>query len=121
MRRRPSFLVNLTALTVLCVGGGQVKAQPQQPSPEPTANPPAGPRVLPRQVLPLAPQVKGNRPKSNPAVLPPAATTLPPETKDLLAPEPLALPVRPSQVQIRELRPLGLEEVETLVEVNNPS
>jgi OMF family outer membrane factor len=113
--------VNLTALTLFCVCGGQAKAQPQQPSQEPIANPPAGPGVLPRQVLPLAPQVKGNRPKSNPAVLPPAATTLPPEIKDLRAPESLALPVKPSQVQIRELRPLGLDEVETLVEVNNPS
>ncbi len=76
---------------------------------------------MPRQVLPLAPQVKGNRPRSNPAVLPPAATTLPPELKDLGAPDSLALPVKPSQVQIRELRPLGLEEVETIVEVNNPT
>jgi len=72
-------------------------------------------------MLPLAPQVKGNRPKSNPALLPPAATTLPPTLRDLGAPEPLALPVKPSQVQIRELRPLGLEEVETIVEVNNPT
>jgi OMF family outer membrane factor len=65
--------------------------------------------------------VKGNRPKSNPAVLPPAATTLPPELRDLRRPDSLALPVKPSQVQIRELRPLGLEEVETIVEVNNPN
>jgi OMF family outer membrane factor len=54
-------------------------------------------------------------------VLPPAATTLPAGAEDLAAPESLALPTQPSQVRIRELRPLGLQEVETLVEVNNPS
>ena len=32
----------------------------------------------------------------------------------------MALPVKPSQVRIRELRPLSLADVETLVEVNNP-
>jgi len=133
--------VTLTALSALCVGGGEGKAQQQRtaapnagtqvlspaPTPEPSPQPgaaltaPAGPGNLPRQVLPLAPQVKGNRPKSNPALLPPAATTLPPGLKDLGAPDSLALPVKPSQVQIRELRPLGLEEVETIVEVNNPT
>ena len=87
---------------------------PAAPAPATTAAPASPP-------LPLAPQVKGNRPKSDPSVLPPAATTLPPEIRDLGAPDPLALPVKPSQVQIRNLRPLALEEVETLVEVNNPS
>ena len=70
--------------------------------------------------MPLAPEVKGPRPKSNPSVLAPAAKELPPGLQDLIAPNPLALPVKPSQVRIRELRPLGLADVETLVEVNNP-
>jgi OMF family outer membrane factor len=65
--------------------------------------------------------VKGNRPKSNPAVLPPAATTLPGGLGDLAAPESLALPVKDSQVRIREIRPLALTDVETLAEVNNPN
>jgi OMF family outer membrane factor len=75
----------------------------------------------PIQVLPLAPAIKGNRPRSNPTVLAPAATVLPPELKGLAAPASLALPDKPSQVRILELRPLGLAEVETLAEVNNPN
>ncbi|MEB3235384.1 MAG: TolC family protein [Cyanobacteriota bacterium] len=71
--------------------------------------------------LPLAPKVKGSRPKANPAVLPPAATKLLPSVQDLVAPNPLALPTKPAEVQIRELRPLGLLEAENLAEVNNPN
>lgn len=74
-----------------------------------------------QQQLPLAPQVKGSRPRANPAVLTPAATQLLPEVKDLAAPNPLALPTKPSQVQISELRPIGLLEAENLAEVNNPN
>ncbi|MBD2550346.1 TolC family protein [Microcystis elabens FACHB-917] len=81
---------------------------------------PATPSPSPPPALPLAPEVKGPRPKSNPSVLAPAAKELPPGLQDLIAPNPLALPVKPSQVRIRELRPLGLADVETLVEVNNP-
>ncbi len=81
---------------------------------------PASPSLSAPQALPLAPEVKGPRPKSNPTVLAPAAKELPPGLQDLVAPNPLALPVKPSQVRIRELRPLGLSDVETLVEVNNP-
>ncbi|MEA5415950.1 TolC family protein [Synechococcus sp. BA-132 BA5] len=84
-----------------------------QPAPAPAS------QTLPAPV-PLAPEVKGPRPKSNPSVLAPAAKVLPPALQDLLAPNPLALPVKPSQVRIRELRPLSLADVETLVEVNNP-
>jgi OMF family outer membrane factor len=72
------------------------------------------------EALPLAPALKGNRPKSNPKVLPPAATTLPPELRDLVAPASLALPDRPRQVRITQLRPLSLDQVEILAEVNNP-
>ena len=73
------------------------------------------------QVLPLAPSWKGNRPRSNPTVLPPAATVLPPDLQRLGAPAPLALPDKTSQVRIRELRPLSLNDVETLAEINNPN
>jgi len=75
----------------------------------------------PPQSLPLAPDLKGNRPRSNPALLPPAATELPPELQRLVAPPTLALPDKTSQVRIRELRPLSLSDVETLAEVNNPN
>jgi OMF family outer membrane factor len=72
------------------------------------------------EALPLAPALKGDRPKSNPKVLPPAATTLPPELRDLVSPASLALPDRPRQVRINQLRPLSLDQVEILAEVNNP-
>ena len=75
----------------------------------------------PRQSLPLAPMVKGARPKANPQVLAPAATKPPLGDELLLTPDPLALPVKPSQVRITELRPLGLREAVTLAEVNNPN
>lgn len=87
------------------------------PAPDPAA---VSQDPLP-QVLPLAPALKGDRPRSNPTVLPPAATELPPDLQRLATPPALALPDKPSQVRIRELRPLGLEDVETLAEVNNPS
>ena len=73
------------------------------------------------QALPLAPQVKGTRPKSNPKVLAPAATKLEPDLLRLSSPASLALPTSADQVSIRALRPLGLGEVENLAEVNNPN
>jgi OMF family outer membrane factor len=81
----------------------------------------AAPQDVAPQVLPLAPAIKGNRPRSNSTVLPPAATELPPELQRLATPASLALPDRTSQVRIRELRPLSLNDVETLAEVNNPN
>jgi OMF family outer membrane factor len=69
---------------------------------------------------PLATAVKGARPKSDPSVLPPAATVLPAELKDLSAPASLALPVKPTQVVIDQLRPLSLADAEVLAEVGNP-
>ncbi len=86
------------------------------PAPSPAADAAPAP-----QPLPLATEVKGPRPKSNPTVLPPAATALPPELKGLEAPASLALPIRPAQVRITQLRPLSIAEVETLAEVNNPT
>ncbi|MEO1003960.1 MAG: TolC family protein [Cyanobacteria bacterium J06638_7] len=71
--------------------------------------------------LPDAIDVKGERPRPNPRLVPPAATELGPGLDDLPAPDSLALPTRPDQVQIRELRPLTLSQVENLVEVNNPN
>ncbi|MFM7549527.1 MAG: TolC family protein [Cyanobacteriota bacterium] len=73
------------------------------------------------QQVPLAPQVKGPRPRVNPALVTPAATTLQPAVRDLAAPASLALPVRPDQVRIQQLRPIGLPEALNLAEVNNPN
>ena len=80
-----------------------------------------GSDLIDQSTLPTATEIKGTRPKSDPSVLPPAATTLPEGQQILQAPPPLALPDKPAQVRIRELRPLTLAEVERLVEVNNPS
>jgi OMF family outer membrane factor len=71
--------------------------------------------------LPQATTVKGTRPKSDPSVLPPAATKLDPGLQRLPAPANLALPIRPEQVRIINMRPLSLKEVENLAEVNNPN
>ncbi|MDB4337919.1 TolC family protein [Synechococcus sp. AH-603-L18] len=74
-----------------------------------------------QSTLPNAIDLKGSRPKADPSVMPPAETTLPEDLDALKSPDSLALPDLPSQVTIRELRPLTLAEVERLVEVNNPS
>jgi OMF family outer membrane factor len=74
-----------------------------------------------QEPLPLAPQVKGQRPKSDASVLAPAATKLDPSLQNLAAPASLALPTKPEQVRIVEMRPLSLKDVENLAEVNNPN
>jgi OMF family outer membrane factor len=71
--------------------------------------------------MPLAPEVKGSRPRVNPALVPPAAKELAPGVTDLPAPPSLALPVKPAQVSVQQLRPLSLAQVENLAEVNNPN
>ena len=72
-------------------------------------------------VMPLAPQVKGARPRVNTKVLAPAATSLAPGLENLAAPPSLGLPVKPSQVRIQELRPISMRQAENLAEVNNPN
>jgi OMF family outer membrane factor len=79
---------------------------------------PLDPQPMP---LPQAQRVKGSRPKSNPKVLPPAATKLDPSLQRLVAPASLALPTKLEQVRISSMRPLSLKDVENLAEVNNPS
>ena len=77
--------------------------------------------LLDQTALPSATDTHGSRPKADPSVLPPAATLLPEGLEPLTAPPALALPDSPSQVRVRELRPLTLEQAERLTEVNNPS
>ena len=77
--------------------------------------------LMDQSTLPNALDLKGSRPKADPSVMAPAATTLPENLELLKSPDSLALPDLPSQVTIRELRPLTLAEVERIVEVNNPS
>ncbi|MFQ6539884.1 MULTISPECIES: TolC family protein [Aphanothece] len=73
------------------------------------------------QILPWAPDVKGSRPRVNPEIVAPAATELLAPLRALPSPDSLALPTRPDQVTIQELRPLSLSEIENLAEVNNPN
>ncbi|MCE2839224.1 MAG: TolC family protein, partial [Cyanobium sp. 49614_E6] len=110
--RQVCLFAALTVVPVLWAGsvGAQSSAAPGLST---QASPLVGPSALP--------QVKGPRPRVNPSLLPPAATVLPANDPDLASPPPLALPVKPSQVRIRELRPLGLDQVETIAEVNNPN
>ncbi|MFM8258522.1 MAG: TolC family protein [Vulcanococcus sp.] len=93
--------------------------QPSATTPAPAVSAPAllDPPPVP---LPQAPAVKGSRPRSNPAVMPPAATRLAPDLQRLAAPASLALPTNVEQVRIQALRPLALSDVENLTEVNNP-
>lgn len=120
MRRLSPLLASLTVASSLAV---PVAAAPKAPAAGAAGLSRSGSQAALLQLpeaLPLAPALKGDRPKSNPKVLPPAATTLPPELRDLVAPASLALPDRPRQVRITQLRPLSLDQVEILAEVNNP-
>ena len=71
--------------------------------------------------LPLAPEEKGSRPKSDASVLPPASTQLDPSLQRLVAPASLGLPNKIDEVRAVALRPLSLNEVFNLAEVNNPN
>jgi OMF family outer membrane factor len=77
--------------------------------------------LIDQTTLPNAIELKGPRPKADPSVLPPAATTLPEGQDDLAAPPSLALPDSSEQVRIRELRPLTIDEALQIVEVNSPT
>ena len=120
MRRLSPLLASLTVASSLAA---PVAAAPKAPAAGAAGLSRSGSQAALLQLpeaLPLAPALKGDRPKSNPKVLPPAATTLPPELRDLVSPASLALPDRPGQVRITQLRPLSLDQVEILAEVNNP-
>ena len=86
-----------------------------------TAAEPVQSNLLDQSTLPNAIDLKGPRPKADPSVLPPAATTLSPGLDPYAAPPDLALPNKPEQVRIRELRPLTLEQALEIAEVNSPT
>ncbi len=77
--------------------------------------------LVDQTTLPDAIKLKGARPKADPSVVAPALDVLPPPLVPLAAPPSLALPDAPSQVRIRELRPLTLEEALQLAEFNSPT
>ena len=81
---------------------------------------PAESALVDQSKLPDAIDLKGARPKADSSVLPPAVDALPASLEPLAAPPSLALPDAPSQVRVRELRPLTLEEAIRLAEFNSP-
>ena len=107
--------------STLAAPASTAPAAPAQAQSATVAPPPAASADPAPEVLPLANQVKGNRPKANASVLAPADTKLLPGLERLAAPPSLALPTRPDQVRIQELRPLSLADVENLAQVNNPN
>ena len=62
--------------------------------------------------------LKGGRPRVDPTTPDPAETSLSESVGDLSGPPTLSLPNQPEQVRIKELRPLTLEEVLQIAEVN---
>ena len=81
---------------------------------------PAESALVDQSTLPDAIDLKGARPKADSSVLAPVVDALPASLEPLAAPPSLALPDAPSQVRIRELRPLTLEEAIRLAEFNSP-
>lgn len=106
---------SLSLATPLAAAAADEAATAPQAAPKPEL---IDPLPMP---LPSAFSTKGQRPKSNPTVLPPAATKLDPSLQRLAAPATMALPDKTDQVKIVELRPLSLQDVENLAEVNNPN
>ena len=102
---------------VLATGG--LPALSQEPSQEVAGSDNSS--LIDQSTLPNAIDQKGPRPKADPSALPPAATDLPEEIDDLGSPPSLALPDRPEQVRIRELRPITLEQSLQIMEVNSPT
>ena len=86
-------------------------------SDEPTAES----MLVDQTTLPQATDIKGTRPQADSSAVTPADTTLPEGLQPLTAPPPLALPDQLEQVRIHQLRPLTLEEVLQLAEVNSPT
>lgn len=112
----------LTAASCLVAGvlaNGGLSALSQESSQEVAGSDNSS--LIDQSTLPNAIEQKGPRPKADPSALPPAATDLPAEINDLGSPPSLALPDRPEQVRIRELRPITLEQSLQILEVNSPT
>ncbi len=80
-----------------------------------------GDALLRQTSLPRSHELKGTRPKGNQNLLKSTKTRLRATLSSLKAPPDLALPNKPAQVTTRELRPLTIEEVGELSEVNSPT
>jgi OMF family outer membrane factor len=113
---------SLLLLAGILLSGTPLQVRAQAGSEEAAAGSEAaqGGALIDQTTLPTAIELKGPRPQADPSVLAPAATTLPEDLAPLQAAPSLALPDKPAQVRIRELRPLTLQQVERLMEVNNP-
>ena len=112
MHRFPARLLLIAG--VLATGVTPVLSQSSS-SEDPTSP------LIDQSTLPLAPQLKGGRPRLKDGAVVPAATELTPSLQPLIAPPSLALPDQKQQVSIHELRPLTLEDALLLAEVNSPT
>ncbi len=112
MHRFPASLLLIAG--VLAAGASPVLGQASS-SAELTSS------LIDQSTLPLAPQLKGQRPTSKEDAFVPAATELTPTLQLLTAPPSLALPDQKQQVSIHELRPLTLKDALLLAEVNSPT
>lgn len=79
------------------------------------------PQLQPPPELPLAPSLKGERPRLNAEQSESTSVEFAPRYPDLAAPESLALPDSPQQVRILEMQPISLIDAENLAEANNPN
>ena len=102
----------------ICLVAGLVSTGVPSALSQETAQPDSA--LIDQAIIPDAIDLKGERPKADSSVMAPAVDALPPSLENLVAPAPLALPDVPSQVRIRELRPLTLEEALQLAEANSP-
>jgi OMF family outer membrane factor len=114
--------VRRTAASLLLIAGSLLvdlaSVVVAQEAADPTSD--NGSALIDQSTLPTATESKGSRPQADDSVLPAASKTLSENLDALQAPPSLALPNKPDQVRIRELRPLTLAEVEQLAEFNNP-
>ncbi len=70
--------------------------------------------------LPSAFEMKGQRPRVKKIIVPFFNNLLRKQTESLNVAPNLSLPTKSSDVNIEELRPIKLEDIERLVEINNP-
>ena len=77
--------------------------------------------LIDQSTLPSAIDLKGSRPKADRNLFKSGQKEHKNHSAALTPPPNLALPNNPNEVKIRRLRPLSLNEVEKLVEINSPT
>ncbi len=80
-----------------------------------------GADLIDQSTLPSAIDLKGSRPKAEKNLFKSGQKEHKSHSSALTSPPNLALPNNPSEVKIRRLQPLSVNEVEQLVEINSPT